>query len=115
MEHLKKFYQFTYQNLTKKSRWGNILFDGKDCSGDCFQFKHPTYRYLVKYYQLTKDAQLFQFLRHNIASIWESSNTVNGNYYFPVDWAGSPATLPMVQSQHNSAVSAILLFYELLK
>lgn len=114
MNHSKRFFDFTVKDLTVNTRFGPVLFDGKDCSGDCYQFKHPTFRYIIKYYQLTKDPSIHRFLQMNIQAIWNlSSKKIGNNYVFAVNWAGPPPTGQIVQSQHNSAVSSILLFNEL--
>jgi len=108
--------EYMMRAQTKKTRLGLVINDSP-CTEDCPQYKNPAFRYLVQYYEVTRDPKIFAFLKANIEAInkYAAKKLKNGLYVFSVSWAGPKPgrKFSILNAQQNSAVSAIILFNEM--
>jgi predicted alpha-1,6-mannanase (GH76 family) len=58
LEKAKTIVSFVLSSETVTTSYGPVLDDGASCSGDCDEFKGPTFRYLSYYNSVVGDNQV---------------------------------------------------------
>jgi predicted alpha-1,6-mannanase (GH76 family) len=92
------------------AKYGNVLFDGYSCNGDCDEFKGIAFRYLMELEQITKEFYLKLLLKSCVLSMWNLAR--NSESLFAVNWIGpSPKSSDTIQqAQMNAATMALNLY-----
>lgn len=69
----KLIYSFVVKNETHSSTYGHVLDDGSTCASDCVEFKGVAFRYIMRFYQVTKSSDILAFLKSCVDAIWNLS------------------------------------------
>eukprot|EP01118_Nematostelium_gracile_P019554 TRINITY_DN9099_c0_g1_i1.p1 TRINITY_DN9099_c0_g1~~TRINITY_DN9099_c0_g1_i1.p1 ORF type:complete len:361 (+),score=75.97 TRINITY_DN9099_c0_g1_i1:3-1085(+) len=114
LEKAKLVIHFLMTNQTTPSAYGDVLFDGSGCGGDCMEFKGPAFRYLTDYYLVSQDDSVLAFLQSNVEALWNLARR-HEDTMFAINWAGPAPSIKevIVQGQQNVAVMALNLYAKL--
>jgi len=107
----RKIADFMINNETVSTAYGKVLSDGnaEQCSGDCWQFKGPAYRYLMQLYLEDKNKNVYyEVLKASVDALWNLARTSNNSV--AVDWAGPSASSAINDRTQNAAAQAMSLF-----
>ncbi|WP_224996260.1 glycoside hydrolase family 76 protein [Cesiribacter sp. SM1] len=111
LSYARNIAEFMVNNETVETAYGPVLSDGNSnqCSGDCWQFKAPGYKYLMKLYLQDKQKNLYQrVLKGSVDALWNlARNTENS---VSVDWSGPVSSWLYNDQTQNAAAMAMSLF-----
>jgi len=111
LSYARKIADFMINNETVPTAYGQVLSDGNaaQCSGDCWQFKGPAYRYLMQLYLEDKNKNVYyEVLKASVDALWNLARTANNSV--AVDWAGPSASSAINDRTQNAAAQSISLF-----
>ena len=95
---------FLVAEQTRPTPFGNVLFDGASCSGDCDQFKGIAHRYLAALAAAEPELPGLSALLHADAeAVWTlARDPATGT--FGVDWGAPPGTRTSLAAQTSAAM-----------
>jgi predicted alpha-1,6-mannanase (GH76 family) len=94
---------FLVAEQTRPTPFGNVLFDGATCSGDCDQFKGIAHRYLAALAGAEPELPGLAALLHADAdAVWSlARDPATGT--FGVDWGAPPGARTSLAAQTSAA------------
>jgi len=110
----QKYASFMVTDMTVDTQFGPVLTDGTSagCTGDCTEFKGPSYRYLIELYQTDPDnsKNIYGVLQASAQAIWQIARDSSRNL-FSTNWAEDlPSSAVVSDSQQNAACQALSLW-----
>ncbi|MBF9253566.1 hypothetical protein I2I11_09700 [Pontibacter sp. 172403-2] len=102
---------FMVSNETVATAYGPVLSDGNSsqCSGDCWQFKAPGYKYLMQLYLKDRKKNVYlSVLKGSVDALWNLAR--NSENSVGVDWTGPTSSDACNDRTQNAAALAMSLF-----
>lgn len=108
LDHAEGFAAFMISHEVTVTRFGDVLFDGAGCSGDCDAFKGIGYRYLLGLYEIDRThTEYAKVLQASADAVWGIARSPKSTT-FSSDWAG-PSARKTSLAADASAVMALNL------
>lgn len=111
LSYARNIADFMVNNETVATVYGPVLSDGNgsQCSGDCWQFKAPGYKYLMQLYMQDKQKNVYQrVLKGSVDALWNLAR--NAENSVGVDWTGPVSPSLYNDQTQNAAAMAMSLF-----